>query len=404
MVAVIMLGALAVAAFLALRLQRIVSTPILELAQAARTISTRRDYSVRVRKHADDEMGMLYDDFNVMLDQIERGEKEVRQVHAELEARVESRTRQLSEANQELTREVIERKRTERELEEVHQHFIEAARRAGMAEVATGVLHNVGNVLNSVNVSATLVVDRLRKSKVAQLARAVEMLDRGPADLARFLAEEDKGRQLCTFLQLAASHLTRDAAALLEEMQSLTKNVDHVKTIIAMQQTYARAAGVEETVVLGELVDDALKLNASSLEKFGIELVREYAEAPQVRLDKQKVLQILVNLVRNARDSLVESGRKDSRLTVRIGTGGAPEERVVRIEVIDNGMGIAPDNLTRIFRHGFTTKKDGHGFGLHSSANAAQELGGTLIASSDGPGRGARFNLELPFEPEKTKP
>jgi two-component system, NtrC family, sensor kinase len=401
-VVLVMLVSLGAALLLSSRLQRIVSAPILQLAQAAQSISANRDYSLRVHKHANDELGTLFDQFNTMLDQIEGGGKELQQAHADLELRVDERTEQLSRANADLTREVAERKRTEQELDTVHQQLVDAARRAGMAEVATGVLHNVGNVLNSVNVSATLVVERLRRSKVPDLRRAVEMLNHDGAEAVRIHAEDGKAKQLRAFLQLAASHLTRDQGELLEEMQSLTKNVDHVKTIVAMQQSYARAGGVVETVVLSNLVDDALKLNAASFGKHEIELVRQYADAPQVRVDKQRVLQILVNLVRNARDALVESGRNDRRLTARVKTGGQPGDEKMLVDVVDNGTGIAKENLTRIFSHGFTTKREGHGFGLHSSANAARELGGSLTAYSDGPGRGAVFTLELPFKPKET--
>jgi C4-dicarboxylate-specific signal transduction histidine kinase len=398
-VAIVMLVSLGVAFLLSSRLQRIVSAPIIQLAQSARKISADHDYSVRVRKCANDELGMLYDDFNAMLDQIQRGEKELQKAHAGLEVRVEQRTQQLSQANLELTREVAERTRAEQELGRVHQQFVEAARRAGMAEVATGVLHNVGNVLNSVNVSATLVTDRLRRSKVAELSRALNLMNHDAADLARFLTEDEKGRQLPDFLHLVASRLTHDQNQLLDEMQSLTKNVDHVKTIIAMQQSYARAGGLVETVALANLVDDALKLNASSFGKHEIELVREYADTPQIRVDKQKILEILVNLVRNARDALVASGREGRRLIVRVRIGGEAGEKKILVDVIDNGVGIAKENLTRIFSYGFTTKKEGHGFGLHSSANAAQELGGSLTAHSDGPECGAVLTLELPFNP-----
>lgn len=398
-VAIVLFVSLGMAFFMSSGLQRIVSTPILELARSAREISANRDYSIRVRKSANDELGMLYDDFNAMLDQIQRSENQLQQAHAELEVRVEQRTLELSQANLELTREIAERKRAEHELESVHQQFVEAARRAGMAEVATGVLHNVGNVLNSVNVSATLVTDRLRRSRIVELERALGLMNRDGADLARFLTEDKKGEQLRSFLGLMASHLARDQSELLDEMRSLTKNVDHIKAIIAMQQSYARGRGFVETVSLANLADDALKLNTSSFGKHKIELIREYAVTPQIRVDKQKVLQILVNLARNARDALVECGRKDRRLIVRIRISGEPGEEKVLIDVADNGVGIPREDLTRVFSHGFTTKKDGHGFGLHSAANAAGELGGSLTACSGGAGCGAVFTLELPFKP-----
>lgn len=397
LVAVVMLVALGVAILLSSGLQRVVSGPILELAKTAETISADRDYSIRVHKHANDELGTLYNQFNGMLDQIERGEKELQEAHVELEDRVRQRTQELSETNQELTKEVAERRRTEEELEVVHKQLVNAAHRAGMAEVATGVLHNVGNVLNSVNVSANLVADRLRRSRVGDLNRALGLMNGHVDDLATFLAKDNKGQQLRSFLHLVASHLTQDNGALVEEMQSLNKNIDHVKTIIAMQQSYAHAGGLVEKVALTELFEDVLKMNTSSFAKHGIEVTRQFYGIGPVQIEKQKVLQILVNLVMNARDSLAASPPGERRLTVRILPGGSSQEPKILLEVADNGVGIAEENLTRIFSHGFTTKAGGHGFGLHSSANAARELGGAICVRSDGPGCGAVFTLEIPL-------
>jgi C4-dicarboxylate-specific signal transduction histidine kinase len=397
-VAIVIMVSMGLAITLSSRLQHIISVPILQLAKTAQMVSANRDYSVRVQKYANDELGTLYNEFNDMLGHIERGEKELQQAHAQLKVRVQ----QLSDANLDLTREIAERKRAERELEIAHRQLLDAARRAGMAEVATGVLHNVGNVLNSINVSSTLVADRLRNPRISELTRALDMLNRHAGDLGDFLKEDEKGKQLCDFLKLVTPHLDHERKMMLDEMQSLAKNINHIKTIVSMQQSYAGASGVIETVVLTDLIEDALVLNASSFGKYEIELVRDYAAMPQMQVEKQKVLQILVNLVRNARDALVESGRNDRRLTLRTGIGGDEKVKKVRIEVIDNGVGIAGKNLTRIFSHGFTTKKHGHGFGLHSSANTVKELGGNLFAHSDGPGRGAVFTLELPFMPART--
>ena len=219
------------------------------------------------------------------------------------------------------------------------------------------------------------------------------MMDQQAVDSTSSASKEEKERQFHSFLHLVTPHLGRERMTMLDEMQSLTKNVDHVKTIIAMQQSYAGAAGLVETISVADLVDDALKLNTSSMEHHRIVLVREYTDMPPVELEKQKVLQVLVNLLRNARDSLVESSPDQRQLTVRIKHGGSLGDRKIVIEVIDNGVGIAKENLTRIFSHGFTTKKQGHGFGLHSSANVAKEMGGSLTASSDGPG--SRRDLHL---------
>ena len=398
-VAAIMLVSIVVIFFFSSRLQRSVSLPILRLASTAQMISTNRDYSTRVKKAANDELGTLYDEFNTMLDEIQRNERELQQAHDQLEVRVQERTRELSHANLQLSSEIGERKRTETELEAVHQQFVEAARKAGMAEVATGVLHNVGNVLNSINVSATLVADRLRNSKLFELSRALDLMDQHSAELGTYLTQDERGKRVPGFLHMVASHMERDQTMILDELHSLTKNVDHVKTIVAMQQSYAGAAGLIESVSLAELVDDAIRLNASSFDKYRIEIVRNFADLPNVRIDKQKLLQILMNLMTNAKDSLLESMSEVRRLTVDIRVEESVDPPIVFVEVQDTGVGIPKENIKRVFSHGFTTKRNGHGFGLHSSANAAKELGGMLSVHSDGPGCGALFTVELPYKP-----
>jgi two-component system, NtrC family, sensor kinase len=398
MIVIFVMGvSLGAAILLASRLQRIVSAPILRLANTAQMISANGDYAIRVHKEANDELGTLYDEFNLMLDRIQRGEDQLQKAHNQLEIRVEERTRQLSETNEELSKEVAERARAEKELATVHQQLLETARRAGMAEIATGVLHNVGNVLNSINVSATLVADHVRNSKLSDIIRALDLMRRHSHDLGSYLVEDEKGKQLPGFLYLITSHLERERGKIMEEMHSLSKNIDHIKAIVSMQQSYAGVAGIVETLSLADLLDDALKLNSSSFDKYDIRIIREYADLPEVRVEKQKLLQILVNLVTNAKDSLIESSQQRRRLTARIRTGAEWGNDRVYIDVIDNGVGIPQENLTRIFSHGFTTKRHGHGFGLHSSANAAKELGGTLTARSDGFDRGAVFTVELPL-------
>ncbi|HEV3021745.1 MAG TPA: HAMP domain-containing sensor histidine kinase, partial [Pirellulales bacterium] len=164
---------------------------------------------------------------------------------------------------------------------------------------------------------------------------------------------------------------------------------------VTTQQSYARMSGIIEDCDPARALDDAVRLNSSSFDRHGIVVVRDYAEVPKVALDKQKLIQILVNLIKNAKDSLVEGSSLERTLTLRTYV----RDDGLAIEVCDTGVGIARENLTRIFSHGFTTKKSGHGFGLHSCANAASEMGGSLAVRSDGPGKGATFTLELPFAP-----
>jgi signal transduction histidine kinase len=270
-----------------------------------------------------------------------------------------------------------------------------ASRQAGMAEVATSVLHNVGNVLNSVNVSASLVTDTLRRSKAAGLGRVVGLLQEHEHDIAHFIGEDERGRQLPAYLAGLSKHLLADQGESLQELESLRRNIEHIKEIVAMQQSYARLAGVSETVVPAELVEECLRISTGDFGQHGIAIVRDFGEVPAISVDKHKVLQILVNLLRNARHACEKGAASGHRVMVSI----ACARDGICISVRDNGVGIAADNMTRIFSYGFTTKQEGHGFGLHSSALAAREMGGSLQASSEGPGLGATFTLQLPLNP-----
>jgi PAS domain S-box-containing protein len=286
-------------------------------------------------------------------------------------------------------------KEAEAKVEQLHRQLLQASRQAGMAEVATSVLHNVGNVLNSVNVSATLLLDNAKRSNVSYLGKAVALLNDHLADAGQFLANDPKGRQLPGYLSRVAEELAKEQQRTMTELESLRENVEHIKEIVAMQQNYANVSGVVETVNVTELVEDALRMNTGALARHEITLVRDFAPVPPLTVEKHKVLQVLVNVIRNAKYACDESAHKDKQIKLRI----FQREQWVCVAVADNGVGIAPENMTRIFNHGFTTRKDGHGFGLHSGALAAAELGGKLTAQSDGPGQGATFTLELPLRP-----
>jgi len=294
-------------------------------------------------------------------------------------------------------RDVTERKRAEEELETMHKQLLQTSHQAGMAEVATNVLHNVGNVLNSVNVSAALVTDGLKKSKVTSLARVVALLEEHAADLGDFVSRDPQGKNLPVFLRQLCEQLTRERRSAGTELESLRENIDHIKDIVAMQQNYAKVSGVSEVLRITDLVEDSLRMNAGALVRHEVQVVRDYEEAPAISVEKHKVLQILVNLIRNAKYACDEGGRPDKQVTLRVVNG----EGTVKISVIDNGVGIPPENLVRIFNHGFTTRKDGHGFGLHGGAIAARELGGFLTVHSAGPGCGAIFTLELPVNAQE---
>ena len=280
------------------------------------------------------------------------------------------------------------------QLDKLNRQLIDTSRHAGMADVATGVLHNVGNVLNSVSVSATVVGDRLRSSNVDDLRQATGMLLEQNGHLAEFLTNDPKGKLIPEFLAAVAADLATDHAELIVEMSSVGQHIEHIKEIVAMQQNYSRLSGVYENLPPTELVEDALRLNVAAFERHQIELVREFADhTPAVCVDRHKVLQILINVLRNAKHAMEDVRERERRMIIRVAIA-SPDR--VKISVSDNGIGIPPEHITKIFTHGFTTRADGHGFGLHSGANAAKEMGGCLTVQSDGPGRGAEFILELP--------
>jgi len=291
-------------------------------------------------------------------------------------------------------RDVTEQKRREDELARLNRKLVEASRRTGMAEVATGVLHNVGNVLNSINVSANVAVDKLRTDHGEKLCRTADLLDENADRLAEFFAEDKRGRQLPRYLRTLGTYLTEENDGMRRELAGLLEKLEHVKEIVTMQQAYGRVSGIQETARLDELLDAALKLNDASFVRHNVEVVREYDDLPPLSLDKHDVLQVLVNLISNAKQAVKGSARPDKRITLRVRRA---DDGRVAVEVLDNGVGIPPEHMERIFEHGFTTIPGGHGFGLHSSALAAKEFGGRLTAHSEGPGRGARFCLLLPF-------
>ncbi len=486
--ALVILGVMLVSALLAVllssRLQRVITAPVLQLAETARVVGEKKDYSVRAPVNGRrDELGRLTESFNEMLGRIQSQDVALNLSQQKMEAMIHSldgivwecaadsfqftfvsrqserllgytaeewlanpnfwaeklhpedaakaiqtchemvarrkpysydyrmvaadgRTVWIRESGVVLIehgdaaavrgifQDISEQRESAVKLERLNHKLVETSRQAGMAEVATGVLHNVGNVLNSVSVSATLVGDRLRQSKVPNLCRAANLLREQNSQLAAFLTNDPKGKLLPEYFAVVAAQLADEQAKLIAEMNSVGQHIEHIKEIVAMQQSYAKVSGAFENLSPVELVEDALRMNAAAFERHRVQVVRELDQpVPLVCVDRHKVLQILINIIRNAKYAMDAQQPEHKQLVVRVelATSGR-----VKLSIRDNGIGIAPDHLVKIFNHGFTTKKDGHGFGLHSGANAAKEMGGSLVAESNGLGQGASFMLELP--------
>lgn len=304
---------------------------------------------------------------------INRVNRALHTANASLEQRVEKRTRQLRDAQSEL---------------------LDSARQAGMAEIATNVLHNVGNVLNSVNISADLVARKLRTSKALGLGKAMQLINEHPDDLGTYLREDEKGKLLPGYLNQLVEAIAVEQQGLTDELAQLSKSVDHIKDIVSTQQSYAGVSSVLEPLQVSALMDDALRMNSGALNRHHVTVVKEYADVPQIMADKHRLLLIMVNLISNAKYAMSNLTDRPRQITLSIQT---IEDNILQISVKDEGEGIPAENMTRIFTHGFTTRKEGHGFGLHSCALAAIEMNGRLTGYSDGPGKGALFTLQIPL-------
>jgi signal transduction histidine kinase len=331
--------------------------------------------------------------------ELDRANSSLREANSELELsrfQILEKNQELETTNTSLHVEMRERKRVQAEKEELHQQLVLASRQAGMADVASSVLHNVGNVLTSINVSTDTLLKTLKKPMVGDVCRIASMFHEHQDDLEAFLTQDSKGKQIPSYLGMVAESLSGSHQTIQSEIDSLVKKIDHVKQVIMSQQDIAHAGNIREATTVEDLMEEALLMGMPEPEKYGIRVVREYTHVPAIMTDRHHVLQILVNVITNAKNSMVESPANSRCLTVRI---VLPTDRTgsVRLEVIDTGGGIKAENLPRLFSQGFTTRKAGHGLGLQSAAISANKLGGTIQARSEGEGRGATFMLDLPL-------
>jgi len=378
-------------------LSRSIIKPIIVMQKGTEIIGDG-DLTHKIALSSKDELSDLAESFNKMTDNLKNSKEALSANNQQLQASQQH----LRTTNQQLKSEITERKQVaealrenQRSLHIAHKKMLDTSYMAGMAEVASNVLHNVKNVLNSLNVSTSLITETITNSQLINLKKTMDLIDAHSENLGDFLTADEKGKQIPLYLNKLSEALTHEQNDLLEDMHQLTRNVDHLKEIINAQQSYAKVVALESSVSLEELVADALKINQEALEHHGIKVKKDFAELSEVTLDKQKTLQILVNLISNAKNAFADVACDDKWITIRCDA----QQDILRIEVADNGIGISKENMIKIFNHGFTTKKEGHGFGLHSAALAAKEMKGTLSARSEGPGQGATFTLEIPYKP-----
>jgi len=316
------------------------------------------------------------------------GSKYVQMVIRDVTER-ENDQKKLKEANENLEQKIQERTA---ELKELNIKMVDIARSAGMAEVASGVLHNVGNVLNSVNVSTSIIKEKIKDDRLDNIDKLAEMLVENKNNLTDFLNNDERGKFVIPYIEKLSKKIKSNKINQLEEIEALVNNVDHIKNIISMQQTYSGNMGVIDKIKASAVSEDAININISSINKNGVRLVRSYRDDPVISVDKHKLIQILVNLISNAKYAVMNSENDDKIIIVRIKKSG--DNVIYSIE--DDGVGIEEKDLKRIFEFGFKKRVGGHGYGLHHSALMAKELGGEISVASGGKGEGAIFELTIP--------
>ncbi len=321
----------------------------------------------------------------------DRSYSELEALNLSLESRVEARTDAWMS-------EMVERERVEHERAELSTRYEHASKAAGMADTATGVLHNVGNVLNGATVSVSLLLQRRSSSTSQRFDRALGLLTEHPDDLPRFLRDDPKGQKVLLYLERLAQKLRDEEAAVGAELRKLARSLDHIKQIIGAQQTMAKSpTGAVCRMSIYALVDDAIEFNLGSSTGYDVERVHEADDLPEILVEPHAILQILVNYIGNAKQAIRDAATGKAGITIRIARCGPEDDPQVEVSVTDTGIGIAPESQAQLFERGFTTKPDGHGFGLYSAAEAARRIAGEVGAHSPGVGQGATFWLRFPL-------
>jgi len=295
-----------------------------------------------------------------------------------------------------VVRDISRRKKAEQQLAIAQSQLLEAAHGAGMAEIATGVLHNIRNILNSVNIAGTEIQRIAKNSKIAGLQKANELLKNNLDNLGDFFTLNKKGRLLPEYYVKVADGIESELQQILKESGNLNNKITMMNDVINTQQEYARSGHFSEELTIETLVNDAISVQESSLQKWGVHVKKQLEANLAITVNKSKILQVLTNIVKNAKDAMQENDILNKEKLLQINAEKLNDNYIL-IKITDNGCGITQDKLTSIFNHGYTTKKDGHGFGLHSCANAMTEIGGSIKVESDGPNTGASFIITLPI-------
>lgn len=288
-------------------------------------------------------------------------------------------------------------KRSEEELKKLNAQFMAISRQAGMSEVAAAVLHNIGNILNSTNVSIVMLQELLADNQINKLESISKMMQQGLMENPGYLLTDSKGKLIPAYLSGLSESLIAKQKKMTNEIEELNKHIEHIKDIVLMQNTISGISGIKENISIQEICVQAIQMSYSLNEKSNIKIKQNFEFQGDIFVDKSKILQILVNLIRNAKDALMMRETQESKI-INLMVRESTEKGWIEIQISDNGIGIESEYLKQIFSMGFTTKSKGHGFGLHMSAITAHEMGGNLTFISQGKNQGATFTLKLPVK------
>jgi|GEM_PF-1612230 len=373
------------------RLAKKITQPLDILTEATKRISDG-DYNSAVEIRTNNEIGILSHSFDIMRvktkDTLNQLLEKQKQLNEKNQALVKTQG-ELKDLNQNLEQKVLERTA---ELREAQAKLVESARAAGVAEVAINVLHNIGNVLNSVNVINQTNFEIIKTSKMTAVQKTAELMMDNIDQIGDYLSKDPRGKRIPELFIKLGNVLKEENHALEENTSRMLNSISMMTNIISTQQKYAKTDLLQEDIQLSIILDETINTQANLIEDHHVQLNRHYREVPDIYAEKAKVYQILNNLLMNAIQALKANDESNRIIELDI----FPEDTNIVFEISDNGVGIPEEQLTQIFHHGFTTKKSGHGFGLHSCANLMAEMHGEIYVDSQGPGNGACFKVVFP--------
>lgn len=310
-----------------------------------------------------------------------------------LEIQVNQRTQELVRNNLELQKEIKEREKADKRLRAAHEKLVDNAHKAGMAEMAADTLHNVGNVLNSIKTSSSVIREILHDNPEKKLSLVCELIKKNESNIEAFLLKTPDGKKVIEYILMLDNEFKDVFSNISHNTERLHEKINTIAEIVAAQQSYAGTVFQKDSANFIDIIEDALELTSVRLNENGIKISKNFSSVPTLTLQKTKVLHTLVNLINNAIDALLVNDINNRLLDLKVYT----EEPDLIMNITDNGAGITEDDLQKIFTHGYTTKENGFGFGLHSSANYLQEMGASIKAYSQGSGKGATFILTFQY-------